>query len=416
MIRNQIKHICKNVPGKLIQAFLLILMSNFSFSASVESTEDIKGDHNGRLLNSGEFTVELAIFEAGVPPQYRAWAYQNGLEVSAEDWTLSVELIRLGGEINHFDFFAVDDYLQGQGVVGEPHSFDVNVSAIYQGRTYQWHYESHEGRMSLSSELAGELGIIAQVAGPGVLNRSVLLYGKTSPDPQQVSHVVARYPGLIRTIGPSLGDTVSKDEVIATIEANSSLQVYEIKAPIDGIVVEKHANPGEISGAASLLTIANYDNLWVDLTVFPGDAAEIKPDLPVTIQMDSLLAESTIRYLNPGEGNSPTVTARVPLPNADLRWTPGLLVEGLVQVEEIPVPLLIDNKALQTFRDWQVVFIKININALTDSYEIRPLTLGRTDGVLTEVLEGLNVGDRYVVENSYLIKADLEKDGATHDH
>ena len=49
-------------------------------------------------------------------------------------------------------------------------------------------------------------------------------------------------------------------------------------------------------------------------------------------------------------------------------------------------------------------------------YEIRPLELGRSDGHFTEVLGGLNAGDIYVVENSYLLKADLEKSGASHDH
>jgi len=66
---------------------------------------------------------------------------------------------------------------------------------------------------------------------------------------------------------------------------------------------------------------------------------------------------------------------------------------------------------LQSFRDWTVVFIQIG-----DTYEIRPLELGRSDGRYTEVLNGLNAGDRYVVENSYLIKADIEKSGASHDH
>jgi membrane fusion protein, heavy metal efflux system len=73
--------------------------------------------------------------------------------------------------------------------------------------------------------------------------------------------------------------------------------------------------------------------------------------------------------------------------------------------------LAVDNRALQDFRDWQVVFIKIG-----DTYEIRPLELGRTDGSFTEVLGGLNPDDTYVVGNSYLIKADLEKSGASHDH
>jgi len=82
-----------------------------------------------------------------------------------------------------------------------------------------------------------------------------------------------------------------------------------------------------------------------------------------------------------------------------------------VTIGEFEVDLMIDNRALQEFRDWQVVFIQIG-----DQYEIRPMELGRTDGKFTEVLGGLNVGDRYVVENSYLLKADLEKSGASHDH
>ena len=49
-------------------------------------------------------------------------------------------------------------------------------------------------------------------------------------------------------------------------------------------------------------------------------------------------------------------------------------------------------------------------------YEFHPLTLGRSDGRFTEVLDGLSYGDRYVVENSYLIKADIEKSGAEHEH
>lgn len=58
-----------------------------------------------------------------------------------------------------------------------------------------------------------------------------------------------------------------------------------------------------------------------------------------------------------------------------------------------------------------MVFIKVG-----DEYEIRPLELGISDGRFTQVLSGLNVGDDYVVNQSYLIKADIEKSGASHDH
>jgi cobalt-zinc-cadmium efflux system membrane fusion protein len=86
-------------------------------------------------------------------------------------------------------------------------------------------------------------------------------------------------------------------------------------------------------------------------------------------------------------------------------------VAGDIVVETLDVPLAVDNRALQSFRDWTLVFIQVG-----DVYEIRPLELGSSDGKQTAVLGGLQAGDRYVVENSYLIKADIEKSGASHDH
>ena len=75
---------------------------------------------------------------------------------------------------------------------------------------------------------------------------------------------------------PRLGDSVRQDDLIATVEANDSLQTYEIRAPISGIVVDIHANPGEFAGDQPLLTIANYSNVWVDLNVFPSEVQRIR--------------------------------------------------------------------------------------------------------------------------------------------
>lgn len=370
-----------------------------------------RGPHNGRLLGDGDFAVELAIFEDGVPPEFHAWAYEGEQQLAPGQWQLTVRLARLGGEQNDFVFAPAGDYLLGNAVVEEPHSFDVTVTASYQGRNHSWQYESYEGRVELTSVLAEELNIGTEAAGAGVLHQSILLYGKTTPDPQGISHVTARYPGLIRSISADLGQRVKVGDKLVVIEANTSLQSYTITAPIDGLVIQRHANPGEFAGEQPLLTIADYRKVWADLDVFPGDARTIQSGQAVTIRMNSLSTVSSILYLNPGAGDTPNVVARVPLDNSAAEWTPGLLVEGDVVVAETPVPLLINNLALQTFRDWQVVFIKVG-----NEYEIRPLELGRTDGRFTEVLSGLKAGDEYVVVNSYLLKADLEKSGASHDH
>ena len=272
--------------------------------------------------------------------------------------------------------------------------------------------EEHEEEIvQISAALAQELGIETELAGAGVINRNVLLYGRTMPDPQGISHVSARYPGMIVSMAPSLGDSVEEGEVIAVIEANTSLQTYDIKAPLSGIVVERHANLGELASGQSLLTIANYDNIWVDLTVFPGDSQQVRSGMSVTIRIDDRVAESAVRYINPSQGESPTVIARVPLENLDSVWTPGLLVEGLVHVESANVPVAVKNDALQLFEDNQVVFVLEG-----ETYEPRMVTLGKSDPFLTEILSGLESGERYVVTNSYLIKADLEKEGVEHDH
>jgi cobalt-zinc-cadmium efflux system membrane fusion protein len=254
-----------------------------------------------------------------------------------------------------------------------------------------------------------EVGV--HTAGPGEIHETRILYGKITPDPRQVSHITARYPGLIKEVTPALGDTITQGELVVTVEANDSLQTYEIRAPITGTVVDIHANPGEFAGQQTLMTIANYSNVFADLNVFPSDAQAVRQGQQLVLRVGDLVAQSSIRYMNPGEGLTPNVIARVPLGNPDQLWTPGLLVEAEVTVNRFDVPLRIDNRALQDFRDWRVVFIKIG-----QEYEIRPLTLGRSDGTFTEVLDGLNVGDQYVVENSYLLKADLEKSGASHDH
>src|SRR5690606_10666502 len=113
--------------------------------------------------------------------------------------------------------------------------------------------------------------------------------------------------------------------------------------------------------------------------------------------------------ITPGDAGAPYVIARVALDNPDNRFAPGDLVSADIVVEQAEVPLRVDNRALQTLDAQTGVFIQDG-----DHYLWRALSLGRRDAHFTEVLGGLSAGERYVVGNSYLIKADLEKAGAAH--
>ncbi len=106
-----------------------------------------------------------------------------------------------------------------------------------------------------------------------------------------------------------------------------------------------------------------------------------------------------------------STTARIVIPNPDRKWRPGLFVSVQLVQESTSVPLAVLAEGIQTFRDWQVVFVRYG-----DWFEARPLELGRSDGTWVEVRKGLSPGEQYAATNSFAIKAEIGKLGATHDH
>jgi cobalt-zinc-cadmium efflux system membrane fusion protein len=126
--------------------------------------------------------------------------------------------------------------------------------------------------------------------------------------------------------------------------------------------------------------------------------------------------DSTIHSLVPSLSGQPFMLARVILKNdSDSEFfhylQPGDVISADIDAEKIEVPLLVDNRALQQLEGNTVVFIANN-----DQYQARVVRVGRQDDNSAEILAGLNPGERYVVENSYLIKADIGKSEAAHEH
>jgi cobalt-zinc-cadmium efflux system membrane fusion protein len=380
---------------------------------NADEAEPERGPNGGRLLRDGDFTLELAIFEAGVPPEFHAWATSGGVPVAPDDVDLTVELGRLGGAVDRIDFTPQGEYLRGNQVVSEPHSFDVTAVARHAGREHRFEYESYEGRTTIAADVARDAGIETGVAGPGAISDELVLYGAIFPDATRVRAVHARFTGLIRSVSRNVGDAVRSGDTLATIESNESLQTYTVTAPIGGTVTARHAAPGEQTDAEPLFEIVDFSYVWAELDVFSRDRARLRTGLPVAVTADDgTAATGSIDYLAPvGDRASQRVTARVTLDNADGRWTPGRFVEGRVTIGTTPVELAVPLSALQQFREFDVVFAQVG-----DVYEARMLTLGRRDTRFVEVLEGLTPGTVYVTENSYLIKADIEKSGASHDH
>ena len=386
---------------------------NHGHEAAAEDDYEL-GPHSGRMLRDGDFALEITIFETGVPPEFRVYPYRDGVPFEPDDVDLTIELGRLGGSVDRFEFSPQGDLLRGDGVVLEPHSFDVTVSARAGAQQYEWQYDSYEGRTQIEPQVADAMGIGVGVAGPASIRETITLQGTINPDPDAVSEVRGRFSGLVQSLSKSVGDSVRKGEQLARIQSNESLQSYTITAPVSGTVIERNASVGSMATDDPIFVIADTTRLVADLQVFSRDLARVQVGQAVTVtDLDGNgETETTIdRILPTVDPGSRAATARTRVDNADARWRPGQFARGVVTVALTEVPLAVREEALQAFRDFTVVYARVG-----DTYEVRMLDLGIRDGKHAEVLGGLQPGTEYVTANSYLIKADIEKSGASHDH
>ena len=213
--------------------------------------------------------------------------------------------------------------------------------------------------------------------------------------------------------------TQSAQQKLASLGVGSStsanLTRYEIRSPIDGTVTEKRIAAGQsLKEDTDIFVVANLSTVWAEVTVPAKELNTVKTGQKATVKASAFEAQSTatLSYVGALVGEQTrTAKARVVLPNPKGIWRPGLPVSVELVADEIEVPVAVLVDAVQSINDQAMVFGRYG-----NSFEARPLELGRSDGKFTEVIKGLNAGERYAAKNSFLIKADLGKAGASHDH
>lgn len=198
-------------------------------------------------------------------------------------------------------------------------------------------------------------------------------------------------------------------------QPRDGLSRFEIRAPLTGTVVERDVTTGEaVTAEQAIFTVADFSSVWIELSVYARDLGAVRIGQNATVVSSDLGKEATgtINFIGRLVGEATrSAPARLVLRNPTGEWRPGLFVTVRLVREEVEVPLAVSSEAIQAFRDWQVVFVNYG-----DWFEARPLELGRTDGQWVEVRSGLKAGDRYAARNSFAVKAEIGKLGATHDH
>ncbi|MBI4565891.1 MAG: efflux RND transporter periplasmic adaptor subunit, partial [Planctomycetes bacterium] len=150
------------------------------------------------------------------------------------------------------------------------------------------------------------------------------------------------------------------------------------------------------------------------VTVYDKDLKFVRVDQGVLVKSDTLgiEAQGKVAYVGPLIGKETRAAkAHVEIANPEGVWRPGLFIAVHLVQEEFTVPVAVRVEAIQRFRDWDVVFIQDG-----NLFEAVPLEMGRRNEEWVEVLGGLSAGIKYVSKNSFLMKADILKSGASHDH
>lgn len=404
-----------SVTALAVLASFTFIEPAYSASQQPEAAQEevVKGPNNGRMLVDGDFTIELQLFENGLPPEFRIFATKAGNKLPASAVDVSMQLVRLGNQTDNINFAAMGEFLRGDTVVYEPHSFVVKLTATYQGKTHTWQYDNFEGRTEILDAMAQEMAIDTELVAEQTLQLTTPLYGQLVLPENATRNISARYPGKVTALYVAKGQRVKKGQALLRIQSNDSLQSYTINAPISGVVSEQNIATGEQAFSQDLLTLVNNEALYAELKVFPKQQGKIKQGAKVALNIAGLDTplQSEIWDQLFSVDQQQARTYRVKLDNAQGQLMPGQFVEAQVVVEEFVAPMAVKTAGLQAFRDFTVVYAKVG-----QQYEVRMLELGRQAGDWVEVLSGIDLGVEYVTENSYIIKADIEKSGASHDH
>ena len=463
-----------------------------SETEAAAKAEGGKGPHGGKLLTKDDFSLEVKIFEEGIPPEFRLYAFEDDkpLPPTAFDATITLKRLETTDTVT---FSPRADYLIGDKEIYEPHSFDVTVNATRNGQPYEWKYSSYEGRTEIKPQELKNAAVVIEQVGPARMKNIIELPGQIALNADATAHVVPRVAGVVAAVHKNLGDRVTRGEVIASLNSGDvatakqayieslqrlelarlsaqreealwrkkispeedylikkyaleearltqraaaqrlaalgipegeirglssergNLASYVLRSPLTGVVIAKNVTVGEaVSGSENIFTVADLSTVWTDITIAPNQISAVRAGQKVVVRSDdqNMTVAGTLSYVEPVMGEETRSSrGRVVIANPNGVWRPGLFVKVHLTQNEVVVPMAVKAEALQTFRDWDVVFIKVG-----DLFEARPLELGRREGEWVEVLSGLTPGLQYAAKNSFVVKADVMKSGAGHDH
>jgi membrane fusion protein, heavy metal efflux system len=201
----------------------------------------------------------------------------------------------------------------------------------------------------------------------------------------------------------------------AIAEPGTSLVRFELKSPLAGIVIERHLTVGETTKEdEAVFVVANLAKVNAVLQVYPKDLPFVKvgQSAQVSISGSQETIPGSVTFLSPIlDAQSRSAKAHVLVDNSSGQYRPGLFISASISRGTSEAKVLISRKAIQKIDGKEVVFVQTD-----EGFVPSPIEIGRSTNEVVEVLSGLEPEELYVSEGSFLLKAELAKSEAAHDH
>jgi cobalt-zinc-cadmium efflux system membrane fusion protein len=177
-------------------------------------------------------------------------------------------------------------------------------------------------------------------------------------------------------------------------------------SPTGGEVVERLCNQGQLlqAGATQCFTLSDMSRVWVLVNIYQNDIANVKVGDDVTITNETYPGSVTgkIQYIAPSlDPTTRTLQARIEAANPGERLKKDMYVNANVQAGTIPDAVAVPDAAvLRDAQNLPYVYIETG----NRQFARRSITIGDSQGGKTQVLSGLQAGERIVGDGSLFLQ------------
>ena len=197
---------------------------------------------------------------------------------------------------------------------------------------------------------------------------------------------------------------------------------FIIRAPISGVISQKDIVVGEnVQLADQLFTIEQLKDLWLEFNLAHQYSAQLQTGQNISFKIngsDQLYSAEVQSLTSQADVQTGRLVVRAKLKQQSAELRPNVMVNVLLADSGTKNALRVQKSAVQSIEGKDSIFIIESEQKGQVHLKAQALKLGQasSDGQWIEVISGLEAGQKYISQGSFLLKSELEKDEAGHEH